>query len=444
MTPPSPALRPLSPAVRTRRPGPRRRQHGLRSLALVGLLGLVFGAGVATGGVSGGSLAAGSSANPGGGPGSVVPESAPADFGVYWQALQVVKDHFVDTSRLGDEQLTWGSIRGLVAALGDTGHSVFMTPDDVKAEQDSLNGRLSGIGVVIDHQAGSPVIISVFEDTPAHAAGLRAGDLITSIDGTSTDRLTVDEIVAHVRGEAGTTVVLGIRHPDGREEDVPVVRADIVVPSTSWAFVPGTHIADLKLVQFSAGAGKDVRRALRAALDAGATGVVLDLRGNPGGLVDEAVGVASAFLAEGVVYQERDRDGHRTDVPVRDHAVAPNVPLAVLIDRGSASAAEIVAAALQDSGRGRLVGQRTFGTGTVLNSFPLSDGSAIRLGVIEWLTPKGRGLFETGVTPDVVVKLPADGDLASPGDLRRIDARGFAHSTDSQLKRAVRLLRTRA
>lgn len=367
----------------------------------------------------------------------------PGDFELFREALRIVRENYVDEGVLTDENLTRGAIRGMVEALGDTGHSVYLTPDEVQAEIDALDGRVIGIGVSVDTRGGAPMIIAVFPGSPAAAAGLRAGDVIEAVDGRRVDRLEVSGLLERVRGEPGTTVTLVIRHADGSRDEVPIVRAEVSVPPVAWSMVPGTTIADIGINQFSDGAGRATRRALRRALADGATGVVLDLRGNPGGLVHEAIGVAGLFLHEGTtVYQEEHRDGERVPVTTRDEPVAPDMPLVVLVDEGSASAAEIVASALHDSGRARVIGQRTFGTGTVLNFFPLSDGSAIRLGVIRWLTPPGMSVFETGVGPDMVVDLPEDGGILYPGSLDDLDARGFRRSGDTQLRRAVRLLTT--
>ena len=426
------------------------RRRGTRMALLAGAIAIVFAAGVAVGQgahpsavIAGSDPQASDAANatqPPGGPGDVVPADAPEDFGVFWEALQLVKDKYVDTSKLGDENLTRGAIRGMVESLGDTGHTVFLTPEEVQAQNDQLSGRISGIGIMVDTRSGMPLIISVFDGSPADKVGLRAGDLIISVDGQPTERLTVDEVIQQVRGAAGTTVNIGIRHRDGTTDEYPIVRAEIEVPQVSWAFVPGTKIADIRLAQFSQGAADGVRTALNEAVDQGATGIALDLRGNPGGLVDEAVSIASLFLAEGTVYQEEDRSGSRQSVSVTGSPVAPDVPLVVLADYGSASSAEIVAAALQDNGRAQVVGQRTFGTGTVLNVFPLSDGSAIRLGVIEWLTPDGKGIFDTGITPDLEVALPADGAPTEPSDLEDETRKEFRKGTDTQLQRAVESL----
>lgn len=452
MQPPADQTAPIGPRPSEQHPvtpglHPRTRR-GWRTILSALLVAGVFASGVVVGQADPhGAVRAGdpstppAASNPPGGPGDLVPNGAPEDFGVFWEALQLVKDHYVDTSKLSDENLTWGAIRGMVDALGDTGHTVFMTPQDVQAQTEQLTGKISGIGIMVDTRADSPVIIAVFDGGPAAKAGLKAGDTIISVDGAATARLTIDETISRVRGAPGTTVTIGIRHRDGTTGEYPIVRAEIEIPDVSWGFVPGTTIADVRLTQFSDGAAAALKDAITAATDKGATGMVLDLRGNPGGLVDEAVRAASLFLPDGsVVYQQQDRSQDRQSVTVHGSPVVPDLPLVVLADYGSASSAEILAAALRDNHRARIVGQPTFGTGTVLNIYPLSDGSAIRLGVIEWLTPDGQGLFDTGVAPDVSVELPADGTPLGPGELADLTRKQFRQSTDTQLRRAVRLL----
>jgi carboxyl-terminal processing protease len=369
------------------------------------------------------------------------PDATPSEFELLWEALRIVRENYVDDEALDEENLTRGAIRGLVEALGDTGHTVYLTPDEVQAEIDALDGRVIGIGVSVDDRGGAPVVIAVFPGSPADEAGLRVGDIIESVDGRRVDRLGVTELIDRVRGEPGTTVTLGIERVDGSRDELRIERAEVIIPPVTWSMVPGTTIADIGINQFSDGAGREARRAVRRALADGATGIVLDLRGNPGGLVHEAIAVAGLFLPrDSTVYREEDREGERVDVTTPDDPVAPVVPLVVLVDEGSASAAEIVASALHDNGRARLVGQRTYGTGTVLNFFALSDGSAIRLGVLRWLTPGGVGVFETGVSPDIVLDIPAGATILSPDALDDLDARGFRRSGDAQLRRAVRLL----
>jgi carboxyl-terminal processing protease len=377
----------------------------------------------------------------GGEPTATVPPDAPDNVGIVWEALRILRRHYVDEEALSDRKLTEGAIRGMVDALGDTGHSVYLTPDEVQAEQDALQGRLVGIGVMIDQRSGVPAVISVIDGSPADRAGVLVGDVIVAVDGVSTERSPADEIVRLVRGEAGTSVQLRLRRDGAPDLEVSMVRERIDLEPVSWAFVPGTRIADIRLLQFSESAGRDLRRAVRAAVADGARALVLDLRGNPGGLVDEAIRVASTFLRRGVVYQERDRAGEVTPVRVRQRAIAPDLPLVVLVDSGSASSSEIVAGALQDNDRATIVGERTFGTGTVLNLFPLSDGSAIRLGVLNWLTPDGEGVFDTGIEPDEVIALPSGATILDPDELDDLDFAEFASSSDAQLRRAVRLLR---
>ena len=185
--------------------------------------------------------------------------------------------------------------------------------------------------------------------------------------------------------------------------------------------VPGTTTALVRLEQFSSGAADAVVEALEAAREAGAERIVLDLRGNPGGYVNEAVGVASQFLTDGIVYVERNADGETTDHEASDGGVATDLPLVVLVDGNTASSSEIVSGALQDHGRATIVGETTFGTGTVLGEFELADGSALRVGTTEWLTPDGRRIWHEGIAPDVSVVLPDDVEAADPGRGRRAD-----------------------
>ena len=368
--------------------------------------------------------------------------SRPADFGLFWEALALVQERYVDRDSLTDMEITYGAISGLVDGLGDTGHSVFLTPDEVAAQQDALDGRLTGIGALLGERGGSPVIVSVISGAPAAEAGVRSGDRIIAIDGQRADRLTTEQIVGLVRGEAGTAVTLTVIHPaDDEEIDITVVRAVIQVPTVTWAMVPGTDIADIRVIQFSSGAAAAAMTAISEALAAGARAIILDLRSDPGGLVDEAIGLASQFLSQGsVVYQRQDADGVTTPVPARPDGLALELPMVVLVDQGTASSAEIVAGAIADNERGPVIGVPTFGTGTVLNTFELSDGSAVRLGVEHWLTPDGDLIFDNGITPDEEVELPAESIPLEPGDLAALDSAALTASGDSQLLRAVEIL----
>jgi carboxyl-terminal processing protease len=246
--------------------------------------------------------------------------------------------------------------------------------------------------------------------------------------------------VTLVRGPAGSTVRLTIIHPgEATPVEVPIVRDVIEVPPVDWAMVPGTDVAMVRIVQFSEGTVDGLQTALAEAKAAGATAIVLDLRNNPGGLVDEAVGVGSTFIPEGVVYIREDADGEQIPVKVRDEP-RTDLPMTVLVDFGSASSAEIVTGALQDQGRAKAVGTRTYGTGTVLNEFSLSDGSAIRLGVEQWLTPKGRQIFPSGIDPDIEVVLEPEVLPLEPVDIESMSVRELLDSGDAQLLRALQEL----
>ena len=201
--------------------------------------------------------------------------------------------------------------------------------------------------------------------------------------------------------------------------------------------VPGTHTALLFLDQFSQGSSDAVKAALGEIKAAGADRLVLDLRGNPGGYVNEADAIASQFLKSGVVFIDRDAQGKETKHEVTSGGLAPDIPLVVLVDAGTASSSEIVSGALQDAGRAQIVGVKTYGTGTVLGEFPLSDGSALRVGTVEWLTPNGRQIWHQGITPDVVVERPSDIEPIDPDQVSTMTPAQIAALTDPQLARAL-------
>jgi carboxyl-terminal processing protease len=358
------------------------------------------------------------------------------------EVLELLQERYVDDDALTVENLSVGAIRGIVDALGDDGHTQYLTEEEYKIEQEVLQGRVAGIGVVLDQRSSIPIVISVVDGSPADRAGLRAGDIITSVDGVETARLPLGELGDLVRGQPGSLVELGIERPGETERQrFGITRADIEIDPVTWAKAPGSDVAIVRIVQFSVGAGHQVREAVEQALDLGATGFVLDLRGNPGGLVSETLNAAGAFLDEGVVFLERARGAEPTEVRVDPgRAIAPDVPLVALVDYGTASSGEILAAALRDNERATVVGEQTFGTGTILNTLVLSDGSALRLGVREWLTPQGEDVFRIGVTPDEAVSLPLGSTRLGPPDLLRLTPVEFEDSDDVPLRHAVRLV----
>jgi carboxyl-terminal processing protease len=357
------------------------------------------------------------------------------------EAIELLQERYVDDDVLTTERLTVGAIRGLVEALGDDGHTQYLTEEEYKIEQEVLEGRVAGIGVVLDQRSAAPVVIAVVDGSPAHVAGLRSGDIIATVDGEETSRLPDGELAALVRGEPGTLVVLGIERPGSTErETFEVFRGEVEIDPVGWAMAPGSDVAVIRVVQFSTGSGHQVREAVEEAVALGATGVVLDLRGNPGGLVVETLNAASAFLDDGVAFLERSRD--ESPEPVRidpGRAIDTTIPVVVLVDYGTASSGEILAAALRDNDRAIVVGEQTFGTGTILNTLRLTDGSAMRLGVREWLTPAGEAVFRVGLTPDEYVDMPLGAFRLSPSDLLGLTPVEFEDSDDVPLRRAVRL-----
>ena len=343
---------------------------------------------------------------------------------------------------LDDQALIHGAIEGMTEAVGDTGHTDFMTAQEREQRNDSLSGSYVGIGVRIDAtEAGETQIVGVFRGSPAEAAGVKVGEIIVSVDGQSTDGRTLDEVAGWVRGEAGSVVELSVRlGADGSKRTLSITRADVPLDPVSWTLVPGTRTALIRLEQFSSGASGLMVQALGAAREAGADRVVLDLRGNPGGYVNEAVGIASQFLTSGVVYIDRDAQGTEKPHDVSPGGVARDLPLVVIVNGDTASSSEIVSGALQDADRATIVGETTYGTGTVLGEFALRDGSALRVGTVEWLTPSGRRIWHEGIAPDEPVALPDGVIPLTPDDVRGLSATAVAAIADTQLARALELV----
>jgi len=362
------------------------------------------------------------------------------NFQLIQQAWDKINQVYVDRSAIQSTPLTYGAISGMVDALGDTGHSVFLTPQMVKNENNFTQGQFEGIGAEVQSKNGHVVIVAPIDNSPAQRAGLKAGDIILKANGVSLDGLPLDQAISKILGPAGTQVTLTIMDPQtGATRDVTLTRARITYQNVSWAMLPGTKIADVRVAAFSQGVTQELKRALTDAQSQGATGIVLDLRDDPGGLLDEAVGTASQFLKSGDVLLEKDAQGNITHVAVQSGGVATNLPMAVLVNGGTASAAEIVAGALQDAHRATVIGETTFGTGTVLNQFNLSDGSALMLAVQEWLTPSGRVIWHKGIAPDVSVTTAA-ANIVLPDAERAMTPAQLQASNDNQLLRALELL----
>lgn len=368
----------------------------------------------------------------------IVSKASTSEFQLVEQAWNIVSDNYVDKTATQPQTLAYGTIAGIVDSLGDTGHSTFLTPDEVKQENDFTQGQLQGIGAEVQEKNGSVVIVAPLDGSPAQKAGLQPGDIILKVD--SQPATGVEDAVQRIRGPAGTSVTITIQNSSGTTNDVTIVRAKINLINVTWQLLPGTSIADLRIASFSQGTSTDLDNALSAMKTQGVTGIILDLRDNPGGLLNEAIGVASRFLNGGNVLEEKDINGKITKDPVINNVPKTNLQLVVLVNQGTASAAEIVAGALRDTGRAKLVGDTTFGTGTALVPFSLPDGSEILLGTEEWLTPSGKTIWHVGLTPDVTISLASGVTPLLPESEKGLTLDQIKTSGDQQLLSAFNLL----
>ncbi len=374
-------------------------------------------------------------------PSDKIPPDAEASFKLMAEAWNAIEKVYVDRKAINSQKMTYGAISGMIDSLGDTGHSRFLTPEMLKQEQNLTRGRFEGIGAEVRMKNNQLIIVAPIDGSPAQQAGLKPGDIILKVDDQDVSGLPLDQAVERILGPSGTRVKLTILNPKTTTtRDITLVRASITVRSITWHLLPGTSVVDLRIATFSRGVTDDLRKALLAIEKEKITGLILDLRNNPGGLFDEAVSTASQFLSIGNVLLEKDAAGKVHPVPVKSGGVTTSLPLVVLINGGTSSGAEIVAGALQDAHRAKLVGEKTFGTGTVLQTFSLSDGSALMLAIEEWLTPDGHVIWHHGITPDVVVTLSPDVTPLIPANEKELTAEELRNSKDVQLLRALDLL----
>ena len=368
-----------------------------------------------------------------------MPAGSEKDFRLIAQAWNIIHRYYVDRGAL--KSSAHAAIQGMTDSLGDSGHTAYLNPEMRRHATAAMRSHFTGIGVEIKTQDHRAVIVAALDGSPALRAGVRAGDIILEVDGRSVVGLPMGELDDLITGPAGTTVRLGVLDPaDGRRKEFSLVRASIKFPNVTWRVLPGGAVAHLRISLFNDGLAREFRAALLEIQRQGIKSVILDLRNDPGGVLAEAVDVASEFLSGGNVFLVKDADGKITPQRVKPGGVAANMSVVVLINGGSASASEIVAGALRDAHRAVLVGQTTFGTGTVLEQFQLHDDSALLLAVGEWLTPDGRSFWHKGLKPDAEVELPSNTIPLIPILETDLTAASLSSSGDQQLLRALSLL----
>ncbi|MCC7353741.1 MAG: S41 family peptidase [Anaerolineae bacterium] len=326
-----------------------------------------------------------------------------AAFAIFWEAWKLLKNEFYGD--LPDpRRLAYGAIQGVVKSLGDE-HTAFLDPEQAALFNTDIAGTFEGIGARVDEVEGGGVrIIEPFEGQPAWRAGIRRDDVVIAVDGKDITKMTLYETISLIRGPKGTKVVLTIRRAGVEKPfDVEVTRARIEIPTVTSKFI-GTDIAYVKLAEFNGQATSQLRAELRRLLARKPAALIFDLRGNPGGLLSSAVEIGSMFIADGNILSERFRDGREETYPREGDLIVPqDLPVVVLVNGGSASAAEIVAGAIQDTGRAILMGEKTYGKGSVQLPHALSDESQLRVTIARWFTPKGRLIHGQGLMPDVLV-----------------------------------------
>ncbi|HBU27625.1 TPA: hypothetical protein DEB00_00735, partial [Candidatus Uhrbacteria bacterium] len=345
------------------------------------------------------------------------------DFQLFWDVWQQVQDDYV-YGPVAEKDLFYGALHGLVAGLGDP-YTTFFDPKAAEGFQTSLSGQFEGIGAEIGLRDGQLVIVSSLRDSPAQLAGIGAGDAIHLINETETAGISIEDAVGLIRGPRGTTVTLTVTHVGAdRAVEVPIQRAIIEISSVEWS-VREDGIAVIDIFAFNEDTARRFNDAVLDVLSQGATGLVVDMRNNPGGFLEQAVIVAGEWIGNNTVVIERGEDGVMRDLKSQGVARLKGIPTVVIVNEGSASATEIVAGALQDYASAIIIGMQTFGKGSVQEYRELSDGSALKITIAEWLTPQGRSINKQGITPDEEVTFTEE---------------DVADGIDTQFERAIRIL----
>lgn len=318
-------------------------------------------------------------------------------FPTFWEAWDTLHEKYIDSGKLGEQELFYGAVAGMVRAAGDP-YTVFADPEETKQFEENIEGSFSGIGVEIGVRGGLITVIAPLKDSPAEQAGIREGDIVVAIDDQPlTQEDSIDQVVSRIRGKAGTQVILTVVHKDSKEtEKVEITRATIEIESVK--LTQEGDIAVVAITNFNGDTTERFNTIARQVATTTTRGIILDLRNNPGGYLQSAVDIASRFIPKGeVVVAERGKTD--TEYHASGNALLGEIPVVVLINGGSASASEILAGALNDVLETPLIGEKTFGKGSVQEFIKLKDGSSMRVTVAKWYTPKGRNITEEGIAP---------------------------------------------
>ncbi len=336
------------------------------------------------------------------------PAVAGEGLGVVEEAWDIIFRDYVDRDRLDSGELSKGAIEGMIDTLDDP-YSSYIDADAYEVGMSGLEGEIEGIGAQVGIRDEKLTVIAPIPNSPAAQAGLKAEDVILEIDGVSTAEMSIVAAVLKIRGPKGTPVTLLIQHKDAAEpEEIKIVRETIELSSVDLEMMG--HIAHLSITHFSRRTATELQAALQDMERAGATAIILDLRGNPGGILDTVIEVASYFLKDGVVVKVVDNRGTETALEVKPQEIVTELPMVVLVDGSSASGSEVLAGALQDHGRAAVAGNQTFGKGSVNVPRELQDGSGLYITTARWLTPNGRLIEGEGIEPDI--KLALEGEEA--------------------------------
>lgn len=329
------------------------------------------------------------------------------DFNLYWEAWDSLRTNFVYKNKVKDKEMFYGSLKGLTASMNDP-YTVFMTPTETKEFSDSLAGTFEGIGAEVGLKNDIITVIAPLSGMPAEKAGIKAGDKIYAIDGQSTIGLTVDEAVKKIRGPKGTTVTLTIiRDKENTPLEIKIERGIIIVKSVTITYRPDGLVL-IKVSSFNDDTLDLFNKAVKELIVKKPKGIILDLRNNPGGYLDTAVAMSSEWVTAGPVVLEQFGDGKRNEYTALGNPQLGNFKTVVLVNGGSASASEIVTGALRDYKKATVVGEKTYGKGSVQTIQDLSDGSSIKITVATWMTPDGDYINEKGLLPQIEVKMTAD------------------------------------